>query len=56
MASEPNTQWLIWAEVSEEGWQAVEGWERELLAGGVWKVIDQLSRWAKRKRGRNERR
>ena len=36
---------------SEQGRQAVDGWERELLAGGVWKVIDQLSRWARRKRG-----
>jgi len=42
---------LIWGEGSEEGRQAVERWERELLAGGVWKVIDELSRWARRKRG-----
>ena len=43
---------VIWGEGSEEGQEAVKGWEEKLLGGGVWEVIEELKRWAKRKRGK----
>ena len=42
---------VIWGEGSEQGQEAVKRWEEKLLAGGVWEVIEELKRWAKRKRG-----
>ena len=42
---------VIWGESSQQGREAVKRWEDKLLAGGVWEVMEELKRWAKRKRG-----